>query len=93
MATLVTGIGFGLMVVGTVIVLLGVGARMEYLRHIFSPDSLPLWFRAEGLVLSGGSVTVLGIIVAYRLWWPWLPIVGVFGVGAALLLGSRYSWW
>jgi CBS domain containing-hemolysin-like protein len=92
MDTFVTGVGFGLMVVGFAIFLIGAATRMNYVRNSLSPDSLPLWFRAEGLVLLGGSIVLLGLIVAARWWSSYLIIVAVFVAGAVVLIRSRMNW-
>jgi hypothetical protein len=41
MVAFVDGLAVGLMVVGLVIFVLGVAARMNYLRNMLNPDSLP----------------------------------------------------
>lgn len=91
MDTFVDCLAFGLIVVGCAISLLGLAARINYLRNMFNPGALPLWFRAEGLVLLGGATLVLGAAIAGRLLWPWLFVV-VAIVGAVLFLRSRINW-
>lgn len=73
----VDGIGFGLMVVGVVIFAIGLAVRSNYVRNVLRPDALPLWFRGEGLILLGGSLELLGIMVAARLAWPWLIVIAL----------------
>lgn len=92
METFIDGLGVGLMILGLAIFIMGLGARITYLQNMFRWDSLPLWFRGEGLVLLGGSVTILGVIVAGRLPWPLLFVDAVFAAVAVLLLRARFHW-
>ena len=92
MDAFVDGLAFGLIVVGCAIFLIGLATRMNYLRNMLNPDSLPLWFRAEGIVLLGGATFMLGVAIAGRILWPWVIVVMVLVVAAVLFLRSRINW-
>ena len=86
-------VGVGLAVLGMAIMVGGIVARLDYVRNMLNPDSLPLWFRAEGLVLLGGSMTILGLFIAGRAPWPVLIAVAIFGAAAIVFLRARVRWW
>jgi hypothetical protein len=86
-------IGFALFVVGVGVSIAGLVKRVAYVRNALNPDSLPLWFRAEGLVLLGGSAMILGLILFYGGPWPFLIAVAIFSVAGVIFLRVRVRWW
>ena len=92
MEQFVTGVGVGLAAVGIAISLAGIGARITYLRNMLNSYSLPLWFRAEGLVLLGGALLFLGLVILGELARPFVVAAAVFGAAALAFLRINTHW-
>ena len=89
----VDGIGFGLMVVGVVIFAIGLAVRSNYVRQCPESGRAAPLVSEPGHLPAGGSLELLGIMVAARLAWPVLIVIAVFAAVGVVLLRARVGWW